>query len=348
MKILVAATITPFLHGGADNHIHGLVRALKEAGHSTELLRLPFKFEPATDVERSMDYAAGLDMNNPNGIQIDRVISLQFPAWGLQHADHWVWVMHQHRAVYELYDDSKASAALRHLRTAVTAFDQQGLGKAHKLFANSARVAERLATYNGLPAITLYHPPAHAEKFYCEPAQPYIFMPSRLEVLKRQSLLIEAASLMRTPLSIVFAGDGGQRNSLAAQVERLGVSDRIRFLGHITETEKRAFYAHSLAVCFPAFDEDYGYITLEAMLSAKPVVTCTDSGGPLEFIRHGENGWIETPNAQALAERLDWLYQNQQQVAEAGKAARASYDTAGLSWQHVVAELTQPTQPAAT
>jgi glycosyltransferase involved in cell wall biosynthesis len=343
MKILVAATITPFIHGGADNHIHGLVRALNEAGHNTELLRLPFKFEPASDVERSMDYATGLDLNNPNGIQIDRVISLQFPAWGLQHAEHWAWVMHQHRAVYELYDDSNASSALRHLRIAVTAFDQQALSKGvQKLFANSARVAERLAHYNGLSASTLYHPPAHAEKFYCEPAQPYIFMPSRLETLKRQSLLIEAASLMRTPLSIVFAGDGGQRDVLAAQTDRLALHDRIRFLGHITEAEKRAFYAHCLAVCFPAFDEDYGYITLEAMLSSKPVVTCTDSGGPLEFIQHGENGWIDPPDAQALATRLDWLYQNQQQAAQAGKAARASYEAAGLSWQNVVAQLTRP------
>ena len=46
-------------------------------------------------------------------------------------------------------------------------------------------------------------------------------------------------------------------------------------------------YAHSLGVIFPAVDEDYGYVTLEAMLSSKPVITCADSGGPLEFVVDG-------------------------------------------------------------
>ena len=40
----------------------------------------------------------------------------------------------------------------------------------------------------------------------------------------------------------------------------------------------------ALGVIFPPLDEDYGYVTLEAMLAAKPVITCTDSGGPLEFV----------------------------------------------------------------
>ncbi len=340
MKILVAATMTPFLHGGADHHMQGLLGALKQAGHQAELLRLPFKFEPAADVERAMAHAAALDLRCPNGIEIDKLISLQFPCWGLQHPDHVVWVMHQHRAVYELYDDKTASPALRSLRTAVTEFDNDTLARSRTLFANSVRVAKRLAQYNGLEASPLYHPPADAEKFYCEPPQPYVFMPSRLEVLKRQSLLIEAVSLMRSPLAIVFSGDGGQRDVLRAQVERLGLGHRVRFLGHITEAEKRAFYAHSLAVCFPAFDEDYGYITLEAMLSSKPVITCTDSGGPLEFIRDGENGWVELPEPRALAQRLDWLHAHQDQAVAAGHAARASYEQAGLSWQHVVARLT--------
>jgi glycosyltransferase involved in cell wall biosynthesis len=340
VRILLTATLTPFIYGGADNHINGLAHALRVAGHETEVLRLPFRFEPEAEVMRSMAYARALDMVRPNGMRIDRVISLQFPAWGVRHPDHWVWVMHQHRAVYELYNGQPPSEARAALRTAVTDFDNEALGNAAGLFANSQRVAGRLRQYNGLQATPLYHPPAFAERFYCAEPQPYVFYPSRLEGLKRQSLLVEAARHMRSPLKIVIAGEGGQLDALRAQVAQAGLTDRVRLLGRISEAEKFAFYARSLAVCFLPFDEDYGYITLEAMLSSKPVVTCTDSGGPLEFIREGENGWIVEPDARLLAERLDWIYSNQEQAIRCGRAARAGYEAAGIGWQQVVEQLT--------
>ena len=341
MKILVTATLTPFLHGGANYHIHGLLSALTEAGHETELLRLPFQFEPEQDVLRSMVYAEQLDMTRPNGILIDRIISLQFPAWGMRHPDHWVWIMHQHRAVYELHEHLPPSSERNRLQEEVIPFDNRTLARAQRLFANSQRVADRLKQYNGLRATPLYHPPTHAERFYCATPEPYVFFPSRIESLKRQSLLVEAAQYMRSPLKILFAGEGGQQFALREQIGRLGVTDRVRMLGRITEAEKFAFYAHSLAVCFLAFDEDYGYITLEAMLSSKPVITCNDSGGPLEFIRHDENGWVETPDARALAERLDWLYAHQEEAVSAGHTARDSYAEKNISWQNVVNQLTR-------
>jgi glycosyltransferase involved in cell wall biosynthesis len=145
---------------------------------------------------------------------------------------------------------------------------------------------------------------------------------------------------MHSSLPIVFSGDGGQREALRVQAEKLGLNDRVRFLGHVSETEKRALYAHSLAVVFPAQDEDYGYITLEAMLSSKAVVVCSDGGGPLEFINHQSNGWVEPPTAQALAERFDWLDANAAAAAAAGRTARSDYESASLNWQSVVEQLT--------
>ncbi len=339
MKILVAANLTPFIQGGADYHIHGLVRALRAAGHTADLLRLPFAFGPSTEVVRAMRHASELDLTCPNEIEIDRIISLQFPAWGVRHPDHVTWVMHQHRVVYDLYDEATADQDLSELKSTITAFDNATLGSKSLRFANSQRVAQRLQDFNGLSAKVLYHPPADAERFYCAPAERYLYLPSRLETLKRQSLVLEAAALMRSSLPIVFSGDGGQRANLRAQAEKLGVQDRVRFLGHVSEAEKRALYAHSLAVIFPARDEDYGYITLEAMLSSKPVVVCEDGGGPLEFVRHQANGWVEAADPQALAERFDWLDAHQAEVAVLGRAARADIDAAALSWPVVVEQL---------
>nr|WP_286010019.1 glycosyltransferase [Larsenimonas salina] len=327
------------MRGGADYHIEGVARALREQGHSVELLRFPFRFQPEAEIERLMAYVESLDMTAPNGVSIDRVISLQFPGYGVNHPDHTVWVMHQHRAMYELWDEKQANAEQRHLKSAVHAFDNCHLSKARRLFANSRRVAERLHTYNQLEARPLYHPPYNAERFYCDEEWGYVFCPSRLESLKRQDLLIEAARYLQTPAKILIAGEGGQRERYRQLIEQHGLDDRVRLLGGFSEEEKLAWYAHAMAVFFGPYDEDYGYITLEAMLAGKPVITCKDSGGPCEFVSHGETGWIVAPEPQAIAAAIDDAWHNRVRSAEMGRCATAAYHRAGISWQQVTEQL---------
>lgn len=339
MRVIVTANQVPFMRGGADYHVQGVTEALARHGHDVELLRLPFRFQPEADVERSMEHAAGLDLTAPNGVEVDRVISLQFPGYGVTHPEHVVWVMHQHRAVYELFDDAEAGDALRRLRERVKAFDDHHLARAHRLFANSGRVAERLECHNGLTAEPLYHPPHGAERFFRAEDWGYVFYPSRLESLKRQDLLIEAARHLESPARILIAGDGGQRSRFAALVEHHGLGERIRLTGRFSEAEKYAFYAHAMAVFFGPFDEDYGYITLEAMLAGKPVITCTDSGGPLEFVRHGETGWTVEPDPRAIAAAIDEAWANRARAAEMGLAGRERYEAQGIAWDHVVDRL---------
>ncbi|WP_136067578.1 glycosyltransferase family 4 protein [Modicisalibacter radicis] len=339
MRVLVTANLVPFMRGGADYHIEGVTRALREHGHEVELLRLPFRFQPEADIQRAMDYAETLDFTAPNGVAIDKVISLQFPGYGVNHPDHVVWVMHQHRAMYELWEDDQATAAQRELRDAIHAYDNRHLARANRLFANSRRVAERLAHYNALDATPLYHPPFDAERFYCDEDWGYVFCPSRLESLKRQDLLIEAARHLKSPARILIAGDGGQRGRYQQLIERYRLHDRVRLTGRFSEAEKRAWYAHSLAVFFGPRDEDYGYITLEAMLSGKSVITCEDSGGPREFVEHGETGWVLPAEPEAIAAVIDDAWADRARSAEMGRAGQAAYHRAGIGWQQVVASL---------
>jgi glycosyltransferase involved in cell wall biosynthesis len=93
-------------------------------------------------------------------------------------------------------------------------------------------------------------------------------------------------------------------------------------------------------VLFPPVDEDYGYITLEAMLARKPVITCTDSGGPLEFVRDRETGLVVEPGAAALASAMDRVWSNRDAARQWGEAGRALYDQLRISWTHVVDSLT--------
>jgi glycosyltransferase involved in cell wall biosynthesis len=94
-----------------------------------------------------------------------------------------------------------------------------------------------------------------------------------------------------------------------------------------------------LAVFFGPFDEDYGYITLEAMLSSKAVITCSDSGGPLEFVEESETGFVVEPEPEQIAERIDYLYSNPSKARDMGRAGRAAYATKNISWEHVASQL---------
>lgn len=339
MNIMLAANITPFLHGGADYHIQGTADALINAGCKVETLRLPFTFQPEQPILDLMQWCNKLNLNQPNGYRVDRLISLQFPCYGIEHNCHTAWIMHQHRAVYELYSPQNSTPQLAQLKDAIIEFDQYALRHCTQRFANSKRVAERLYQYNDLKAQPLYHPPPAYQAFHRAEDLGYIFCPSRIEVLKRQDLLIKALELAPKSLPIVIAGAGGQSESLKQLINQLGLYERVRMLGAISEAEKIAYYAHCTAVFFAPFDEDYGYITHEAMLSGKPVITCTDSGGPLEFIEHSHTGWIIPPNPQAIAEVLNWIAEHPSQTIEMGKAAKAAWPKLGISWNNVVSKL---------
>lgn len=342
MRVLVTANITPFLHGGADYHIEGLTSALQAQGHETVCLRLPFNYQRRQDIDALMAFCDGLDLNQPNGQRADALISLQFPAYGVLHDNHRVWIMHQHRGAYELFDPATASADEQAQRERIQAFDRRVLGQIPRRFANSGRVAERLREYNGLEAEPLYHPPYAADRFYSADAEGYLFFPSRFETLKRQDLLIRAARHLQTPVCLLLAGDGGQRQYCEKLIAELGVGQRVRLLGRVSEAEKRAFYAHSLAVFYGPQDEDYGYVTLEAMLAAKPVITCTDSGGPLELVQHEQTGLIVAPTPEAIATAADHLYRETALARALGQAGRQRYAQLAIAWPTVVQRLLAP------
>src|SRR5207245_9375201 len=69
-------------------------------------------------------------------------------------------------------------------------------------------------------------------------------------------------------------------------------------------------------------DEDYGYVTIEGMAAARPVVVTSDSGGPLEFVHDEENGSIVDPEPEAIAAAFDRLFTDRQLAQRMGSAGR--------------------------
>jgi glycosyltransferase involved in cell wall biosynthesis len=167
----------------------------------------------------------------------------------------------------------------------------------------------------------------------------YIFYPSRLEPQKRQELLIEAAQYLRTPVKIVLAGSSGDARRYSSLVKQHGVADRVCLRGFVPEAELPGLYADALGVCYLPFDEDYGYVTLEGMLSGKPVVVARDGGGATEFIEHEREGLVVEPEPRALAAALDSLYTDRARARTMGQRGREKLLALNLSWANVVEKL---------
>lgn len=89
---------------------------------------------------------------------------------------------------------------------------------------------------------------------------------------------------------LAVIGDGPQRAFLEAKFKGYPVV----FTGYLHGEELASAYASSDIFVFPAANETFGNVILEAMASGLPVVAPA-SGGPLDFVRHGQTGFLFAP-----------------------------------------------------
>lgn len=346
MKILVATVQVPFVRGGAEILAENLLYALRAEGHQAEIVAIPFKWYPPERILECMLACRLLDLSESCGDRIDRVIGLKFPAYLIAHPHKVIWLLHQHRQAYDLwgtpFSDLINFPNGLQIRESIISADNKTLLENIPKYTISKNVSSRLKTFNQANSTPLYHPPQNADLFYCEEPQNYFFFPSRLNPAKRQELVIEALAKTKNPVKLLLAGTADQKaykDKLLNLAKNLRVGDRVKFLGSISEEEKIKYYAQALAVVYPPFDEDYGYVTLEGMLASKPVITCTDAGGPTEFIQNRETGLVVQPNPITLASAMDELWENVSQAKKIGKAAKNYYKSLNISWSNVVTKL---------
>jgi glycosyltransferase involved in cell wall biosynthesis len=346
MRVLIATVKVPFVWGGAETHAEGLLNTIRAAGHEAGIVALPFQSYPPERILDQMLVWRLLDLTESAGRAVDRIIGLKFPAYLIPHPNKVLWILHQHRPAYDLWE--RASGDLIHcphgaqVREAIRRADLYAIPEAKAIFTNSQNVSRRLRKYCGIDSIPLYHPPQHADQFYSGAAEEYFFFPSRLQPLKRQTLVLQALCHTSQPVRVCFAGSADEPSSVKELTDlshKLKVERRVTWLGHVPEEEKRALYAHALGVIFPPVDEDYGYVTLEAMLASKPVITCTDSGGPLEFVCSEKTGLVVEPSPEAFAVAMDRLWEDRHLAAALGEAGRKQYESLEISWQKVVQRL---------
>lgn len=343
-KIVVCHSQVPFVHGGAEMHVENLTRNLRERGFQVDLVSIPFKWYPQQTLLDSYFLWRSADLSESNGEKVDLVIPLKVPSFMVQHPNKVTWVMHQFRQAYDMKDNLQAGGLGTQpggdaLIEKITWLDRIGIGESRMIFANSRNVAARLKQYNDISATPLYHPPALAGRYESGEFGNYILSVGRLDKSKRIDLLIRALPYCDKHIRVKIAGRGQEMDSLKALAARLKVSDRVDFLGFVPDEDVIHLYAGALGICYPPVDEDYGYVTLEAFLSKKPILTCRDSGGVLEFAREGENAYIVDYNAQQMGACFQKLYQNKKRAAKMGLAGFNLVKD--ISWDHVIDELTQ-------
>jgi glycosyltransferase involved in cell wall biosynthesis len=325
--VAVVTSAPPLTEGGHLVIARSLVRALEDAGHRAGIVLTPSNRFGRQASAYLANWLTDVGVTG-DGVPVDRVISLRFPSYAVRHPRHVCWLNHTMREYYDLWDDFRArlspqgrvKESLR--RSLIHTADRYLLRRVHTVFAQSAEVQSRLREWSGVEARVL-HPPPPQRPYRCDGYGDYLFVPSRLAPLKRCDLVLRA---LREPAAAgvrcVIGGDGEARGAMQALARELGVAERVQFIGAMSEQTLVDHYARCRAVVFVPRREDYGFVTVEAFAAAKPVITCTDSGGPLEFVRAGETGWVTAPEPAALAGALAEASADAALAERLGTAAR--------------------------
>jgi glycosyltransferase involved in cell wall biosynthesis len=138
----------------------------------------------------------------------------------------------------------------------------------------------------------------------------------------------------------VLAREGESCEAESRLVHERGLADRVSLPGRLDEAQLVEHLARCRAVVFLPFDEDYGFVTVEAFASAKPVITCTDSGGPTELVQDAVSGLVSEPTPEALARAFRRVIGSRDLAEHLGVAGAAV--AARLTWPATVARLLLP------
>jgi glycosyltransferase involved in cell wall biosynthesis len=189
----------------------------------------------------------------------------------------------------------------------------RGPGAVVRSAAQSTTVAQRRGYFPEGTHVPVVHPPTGLAGLHTGRGR-YLFTASRLDAPKRIDLLIRAMHHVKVDIELRIAGTGPQEPYL----RELAASDpRVRLLGFLNETEL--------------------VDALEAMLSAKPVITTTDAGGPTELIEHRVHGLVVEPDPAAIGRAITTLARLPPLAWWLGRAGRVR--AAGITWDRVVSAL---------
>lgn len=340
--IAVVTSSPPFAEGGHLVMARELVRALEEEGHEAGLVVTPQNRFGRQGSAYLAAWCTDVQLAHEDQ-KVDQVISLRFPGFAVQHPNHVLWLNHRMREYYDLWEQFsshlswKGKIKERTRRAIIHRVDKHLFNKMQRRFVISGTVQTRLRQFGGISSDVLYPPPPKRD-YRHDTYGDYLFGVSRLSPLKRFDLVLRAlAEPMAASIKCVIAGEGAEIESLKRLRSHLELDGRVTFAGRLDEAGLIEHLARCRAVIFPPFNEDYGFVTVEAFMCGKPVITCTDSGGPAELVRDSENGFVTAPTPEALAVAMRRLIDDRNLAIRLGEAGRTL--ATGMTWSGAIQRL---------
>jgi glycosyltransferase involved in cell wall biosynthesis len=354
--ILILGVQAPFTWGGQDVLVQTLAAKLREHKHQVDIVSLPLSMLPKEGLLKQAAIWRSIELEHFGGVSSDLVIATKFPSYYARHPRKSLWLVHQHRMMYELYgsrfsdfsDDPRDEA----LRSMLLQGDRKMLAECAFVSGISQNVVQRLKLFNGsetpLNAVALYPPLPLGDRYYCAEAQDYVLSVGRLCSIKRVDLMIKAMPYVHRFVKLKVVGvenEPGVMDYFRNEIDKHHLWDRVEFLGRVSDQELLDLYARARIVYYAPHDEDYGYVTLEAMASCKPVLTAHDSGGVLEFIRDNEQGLVLEPTSLAFGQAVNRLVEDPALAQRLGACGRQTICALGLhtsGWEPVLQGLLSP------
>jgi len=314
MKILIASVQVPFTRGGAEILVDTLAKELKRAGHQVDVLTLPF-----LDQRKECLKAAIEGWRSLPEVDCDLVICTKFPTYFIRHPRKVLWLVHQHRQLFELlgtrFSDFHPNPESEALRVELMELEREALSECRLIAGISDNVVGRLERYMGITkALALPPPLPLGGKYKRGKRGNYVLSVGRLCSIKRVDLILKAFPTIHNGIRLKIVGLADEVNYeeyLRNEMAKHHLEQRVDFLGRVSDDELIELYANALCVYYGPYDEDYGFVTLEALESGKPVVTCSDSGGVLSYVKQGINGLIAAPETAAIARAVNMLVEDE-------------------------------------
>jgi len=200
-------------------------------------------------------------------------------------------------------------------------------GKIRGYYTMSKTVASRTDYFPDGTHVAIANPPPTNDSIGAIEYGDYFFTVSRLDNAKRVKLIVEAMKTYKGKKKLIIAGTGPDEHILK---EIAGSDDRIIFKGYCSDEEISKLYDGCFAVLYVPYQEDYGYVTVEAFLRCKPVITCTDSGGATEFVSDGESGHVVIPDPASISLAMKHLEDDPGLAKALGRMGRER--TKNITW----------------
>ena len=325
--------------GGAEAFHEGFCAGLREHGWNVDKIQIGSDESTFDHIMEMYLHCYDLDVS-----QYDLVISSKAPSYAVRHPRHLCYLQHTIRVFYDMFDAEfpAPDESLIRQRQRIQTLDTGLLApqRVAHIFTNGDETLRRLHRYNGLDGEVLY-PGLLRDHFRTGRFDHYLFLPGRLHRWKRVGLLIDAMRHVRSNIELRIAGTGEDYEKF---VERAADDPRIRFLGRISDEACIEQYANALAVPFVPLMEDFGYITLEAFRSGKPVITCTDSGTPADLVLRSDAGIVADPTAEGIASAIDKLASDPTRASEMGESGHQLSQS--ITWDTAVAKVMESANDA--